>query len=318
MSNIETVLLIGTGQLGSRHLQGLHSLPNLSQIKVVEPFESSRNLAKQRFEEADFPKQVKLVFFDFKDVGTGMDAAVISTTSAGRIDILAKCLELGVRNILCEKVLFQSENELDTAIALQKKFDANIHVNHIYRKIEAFGTLRDRFPHQRIDMEVHVGGVGMGCNLIHFLDLFSFVTRKEISELKVEISKPVVQSKREGYVDFAGMSFAHTQAGDSCAVHYNSGVDEHAPIISFQVESQNFIFNENSGKILNLDFLGSEQIMQSPRVSNLTGNVLLEIEAGQTNLPTLAECYKANLYMLRQFNAQLFDSYLSETKCPIT
>ncbi len=318
MSNIETVLLVGAGQLGSRHLQGLRSLPNLSNILVVEPFEQSRNLAMQRFTEVGFPKQVELDFFDFEDVGMGADAAIISTTSAGRIGVLEKCLELGVLNVLCEKVLFQSENQLKSAIALQKKFNANIHVNHIYRRIEAFGELRDLCNAKKVDMNVHVGGVGMGCNLIHFLDLFSFITGSEIAELKVETYKPIVQSKREGYVDFGGLAVAHSETEDRCTVHYDSRIDEHAPVISFHAGEKKVVFDENSGKILNLDFLGSEMEMQSPRVSELTGKILMEIEAGQTNMPTLAQCYQANLLMLRQFNAQLFGTYSSETICPIT
>ena len=60
---MKKIALIGAGQLGSRHLQGLAKSDLEISIEVVEPFEVSRNTAKQRFEE--IPTNEKIVNIDF-------------------------------------------------------------------------------------------------------------------------------------------------------------------------------------------------------------------------------------------------------------
>ena len=44
---MKKIALIGAGQLGSRHLQGLAKSDLCLSIEVVEPFEGSKNIAKQ-------------------------------------------------------------------------------------------------------------------------------------------------------------------------------------------------------------------------------------------------------------------------------
>ena len=47
---MKTVLVIGAGQLGSRHLQALKLVQNDLSISVVDPFQASLDVAKERFE----------------------------------------------------------------------------------------------------------------------------------------------------------------------------------------------------------------------------------------------------------------------------
>ena len=48
---MKTIVVIGAGQLGSRHLQALSKVNFKTTIEVVDPFESSLVVAKGRFNE---------------------------------------------------------------------------------------------------------------------------------------------------------------------------------------------------------------------------------------------------------------------------
>ncbi|MCV3262394.1 Gfo/Idh/MocA family oxidoreductase [Vibrio harveyi] len=47
----DNLLIIGAGQLGSRHLQALAQLDDKFSIYVLDPFEQSLEVAKQRYQE---------------------------------------------------------------------------------------------------------------------------------------------------------------------------------------------------------------------------------------------------------------------------
>ena len=51
------ILLIGAGQLGSRHLQGLMKCPLPARIEVIEPSEKNRNTAIERVQANEISRQ---------------------------------------------------------------------------------------------------------------------------------------------------------------------------------------------------------------------------------------------------------------------
>jgi saccharopine dehydrogenase-like NADP-dependent oxidoreductase len=47
------ILLVGAGQLGSRHLQGLARSENILEIHIVDPSEKNLEISISRFQEID-------------------------------------------------------------------------------------------------------------------------------------------------------------------------------------------------------------------------------------------------------------------------
>ena len=75
--------LIGAGQLGSRHLQGLAKSDLEISIEVLEPFEDSRNTAKQRFEEIPTNKNIKSIDFheNISLLSDELDLVIVATNA---------------------------------------------------------------------------------------------------------------------------------------------------------------------------------------------------------------------------------------------
>ena len=108
------VALIGAGQLGSRHLQGLAKSSIEFSIEVVEPFQKSREVAKQRYEEIETNPKVKSIdFFESIDqLSSKIEIVIIATNADVRSKIVKELLlKKSVKNLILEKVLFQTVEE---------------------------------------------------------------------------------------------------------------------------------------------------------------------------------------------------------------
>lgn len=57
------IVLIGAGQLGSRHLQGLKKIYTAVNIDVVDPNIDSISIAKERYEQVDNNPFIKEIRF---------------------------------------------------------------------------------------------------------------------------------------------------------------------------------------------------------------------------------------------------------------
>ena len=77
------ILLVGSGQLGSRYLQGLSRINNDLEIFVVDPNLNALSIAKDRFEEMTkntFSHSVNY-YQDFNELGNEFDLGIIATNA---------------------------------------------------------------------------------------------------------------------------------------------------------------------------------------------------------------------------------------------
>jgi hypothetical protein len=160
------IALIGAGQLGSRHLQGLAKIQFLSKIYVIDPDVQALELARDR-------------------------AAIIKS-------VLSKC---AVRNFIFEKILFQKEKDYFEISELLKQKGINAWVNCPRRLFNGFRLLKELFSkNEPIFLSVTGGNWGLGCNSIHFIDLFAFITEDYDIELSMQFLSPVLlESNRSGF-----------------------------------------------------------------------------------------------------------------------
>ena len=99
--------IIGAGQLGSRHLQGLLSYKKESlNIFIIDPSDDSLFIAKQRALELEHKHS--LTFTDsFQELPKHLDFVVIATNSKVRFVVMEILLQhASVSYLILEKVLF--------------------------------------------------------------------------------------------------------------------------------------------------------------------------------------------------------------------
>ena len=205
-----SVVLIGAGELGSRHLQSLIRIGPAIKITVLEPSEDAILIAKDRISEvAEMTEFVANVEFiqTLEQLPTSIELAVIATGAAPRMDTIRGLLAHSkVKYMLLEKVLFQNLDEYEEAAVLLETLGVRAWVNCPRRMYDGYGALKLHLDVKKpIEMHVKGGEWGLACNAIHYIDIFAFLTNSSIRSVDVEnLESTIYPSKRLGYVEFFG------------------------------------------------------------------------------------------------------------------
>ncbi len=316
---IQHALLVGAGALGSRHLQSLAADAHIKHVDVIEPNEDAHCVALARWGEIAGSASKTLRFCKLGELKRTPDAAIIATPSKGRLAILEDVLGTGTKYVLCEKVLFQTEAELRAAVTIVAQAGADVRVNHVYRYAPPFDELGGRLIKHQINLDIMVGGPGMGSNLIHFLDLFGFLSRAEIAALSVELDRPLLASKRgPAYAEFTGSATARTTRGDRLSVRYGRDSVPSSPRMTIAIGAARIVIDEGAGTVLANDGELRTNRFTSPRVSSLTARILRKMVEGTCPLPRIHDSESANLMMLKELNVAIHGKHSPATVCPIT
>lgn len=214
-----TVCIIGAGQLGSRHLQGIHRSDANLDIWVVDPSTESLEIAKNRYNQIESNSKHKIHFENTMDkLPRAIDLCIIATSSKPRYKILADLLKSHkVKNIILEKFLFPSLEEYELASDLIKENDVVAYVNCPYRLYDSYAYI-DSIIDKSQPLEIKVTGTdwGLCCNAIHYIDIFMKLCGESSFEVDTEMLIPRIrESKRKGYIEFNGTLKIKTKRGNS-------------------------------------------------------------------------------------------------------
>jgi hypothetical protein len=204
------ITIIGAGQIGSRHLQALCHLENSTRIDLVDPSDESLQTARNHYEEVASPsKQVIELYCHSRldDLPDTLDMVIIATNSIVREKVLKQIVEMRhVKNLILEKVLFQRIEQYMKVESLLNESSIPTWVNCWMRTTNLYKKVKSLLNHEeKILMKIEGPLWGMGCNSIHFLDLFSYLTNTEDFKFtKNELENKVLESKRDGFKEFSG------------------------------------------------------------------------------------------------------------------
>ena len=296
------IALIGAGQLGSRHLQGLALLDRPARVTVVDPFDSSLATAKERFAQIAQDRVEAVFTRSFADLPARLDGAVVATGADTRRAAIERLLERSrVQVAMLEKVLFQRLDDYAAVGALLEKSGTRAWVNCSQRLWPFFSDLRPRTL-GKSDVRITVRGAqwGLGCNAIHNLDLLPFLTGDGQLRLETALDAGTVPSKRPGFIEFTGTLSAFGERGNR--VIQTSDREGDAPF-EIAVETPELQATWRNGD-------------STPFQSQLTHTVIAEmIDRGTSALPAYAESARMHIAMLGAFLAHLGGG---ATACAIT
>lgn len=204
------VALIGVGNLGSRHLQGLAKSKNKLSIECFEPNQSNMNLALERFKEVIDNNDIALKFVDsLQGFSENIDVAIIATNSDIRAQVVEELLtNKNVGNLILEKVLFQDISSYSLIEELIKESNVEVWVNHPRRMFDIHSNfLAEIRKSKKLSFQVSGVNWGLGSNGLHFLDLLAWMTHTEQEDVELEwnkIGRSVTQSKRPQFKEIFG------------------------------------------------------------------------------------------------------------------
>ncbi|WP_286239896.1 Gfo/Idh/MocA family oxidoreductase [Neptuniibacter halophilus] len=282
------ILIVGVGQLGSRHLQALSKLDNRHNIYIVDTCKQAIKVAIGRYSEVAGEKSANLhVSETMKDLeGIKVEVAIIATSAAVRLEVIKILIKyVDVKNLVLEKVLFQSTEQLYEAQQLIKTKGIKSWVNCPRRMYSLYKGLHDELSGCR---SIEVTGVnwGLACNIIHFIDLWHYFTCFNDYSLGFYDLK-IIDSKRGGYKELIGSG----RASSDCSVYelyFDCKQDDNlSPSVSikFIMDDRELIINETLGEMIWVDKKGVENTKQEfnlPYQSNLTDLLVKSIYDGGT------------------------------------
>lgn len=287
---MKNILLVGAGQLGSRYLQSLIKEKLNYNIIVVDISKISINDSKNIWEIngglnsshkiywlSNLPNDIK--FYDL---------AIISTSSKDRASLVKTIsTKVNVKNWLLEKILAQSNNQLETIRKAVYKSD-NVYVNMPRRNMDWFKNIKSLIPNKSIKVEKIGTSWNLACNSLHFIDLVSWWTGESLISINTEnLNNKWFESKRKGYFEVTGSLLGKFSNGSELVL--KSFLKKSNEILKINILDKNFCnIYENTGRAVfsNGNIVKGKLDLHS----EISGPTITKIVTDKTcNLPTFDE-----------------------------
>lgn len=318
------ILIIGGGNIGSRHLQGVLNTKHKLSITMVDPSEEALKICKMRTDDIHFDKFDKKIKYR-KDLpkNENFEICIISTNADVRakvtVDLLNHCT---ARFIIFEKILFQSKLDYLQISNLLEKKKTRAWVNCPNRIDDLYIGIKKTLNHNNsIKMKVKGSSWGLTCNSIHYIDLFSyFVNSSDLRITNTKFSNEILENKR-------GDKFKELSGQIECRINNHlleiscqksSGSDV---IIDISNEKITYSINKTLNKFKsNLNGFVQSQNFDKLYQSSMTGKLIDNlIDDNKCNLITYKESCKLHLPLLSKFIFHFSKILKKEiTECPIT
>lgn len=324
IKNKSIVLLVGAGNLGARHLQGLASSSNLLRIFVLDSNLDALQAAQKRWLDAiGTNKTKKLVTFhtELGDAPSVVDLVIIATTAHRRVDLVRALKKHAlIRYWVFEKILTQSALELDQLLLVLGS-ETQAWVNTPRRMLTWHKLIRNHLTKQK-PLHLRVGGKawGLACNSIHFLDMLAWFSGEMLTHIStVGLAKKWIESKRPGNWEIMGKFEAHFSRGSTATVTVEQG-DPVDLSYQFRIEDGDLFWSidEENGTAIRSDGLSVPGRL--PFQSEVTPLLVDEIlSTGKCELPSLeisAETHRVFLDAMLMHWKKTVDA--SATTVPIT
>lgn len=321
---LKKIILIGCGNIGSRHLQALVKLPHNLCIEIVEPNMKAQLLAKSRLEEIKSKTKQELIWHkSISELKNKSDLIIIATNAEKRVELIEKILKQGHKRFLVEKIVCQSSKEYEKLLFLMKKFNAKGWVNINRRYFKSYQKISKNFKNSKyIYMAVFSEGSVLGTNAIHYLDLFCWLTKENQIKLDGEfLSKKLLRNKRsKKFVEFSGNINGFTKNGSCLSLKFSECGDESHQIKIYdgekftninELKEEAYSVNRNGIKYFKFKF---------EHVSSLTTKIVNDIlTSDDCLLSSLQDSYQIHKELFRIFNQHLKKILKKNMRlCPIT
>lgn len=325
----QDIVIVGCGQIGSRHLQAVAKLKDSKRILIVERNPASRKLAEQRlFDVLPEVGSTEIEWHtDINGLDRGGDLAIIATGAKGRSNIVEELIDKGCRRFLLEKIVCQSDDEYKKLLKACREKGVKAWINCVRPYFPFYEKVIELMKNDgAITFHAMAGNLGLGCNAIHLLSLLgALVGNNDDLELSgVHLSPELLPNKRRrDLIEFAGSITARTSKQSFASITFHPH-NSASIIINAASENWRFIVDE-SGTVA---FLSSKEkgwkwqehefkFLYSSSLTAIIADSILTVE--KCKLPTLEDCYVPHRELFRIFNEHL--NALSDrdsSLCPIT
>lgn len=325
---MKRVVILGAGNIGSRHLQSLAKSKMPLEITVVDPSAQALETSKKRFDEAATQEKIRKPKYhqDLSRAGAEFDVGIVATNSDVRRRVIEELLAKNrVKYLIIEKVAFQNSDDFRRVIELLESKKVKAWVNLPRRVIPFYRELKKMvMPHEQVFYTVQGGEWGLACNAIHFIDCLCFLIEETSYEVSCRhLDRDLKDSKRKGFVEFTGSLHCYFRNGSELNLISQNGSTS-PPLTTVLTKSLLCTAEEEKGIArMSEGEKGweSEEIkFKMPYQSELTHRIVEEIlTTGKCGLPSIQESYLVHKPLLNSFIDHLERiTGKKYSSCPIT
>lgn len=213
------VLIIGSGRMGIRHMQGVLSVQEVSAVTILDISESALENAKNATNGDN--RVTTLLVGEYKPISH--DVCIIASTANNRKQLINLAVESGCKSILVEKPLGQSLEEVKDLVNYASNLQTSVNVNLNMRLYDCYNKLaEDLRKCQQLQgfktITINTGTLGIGCNGIHYLDMLFVLFDADNAELvSAEIEPNLIPSGRgPQFGDFGGWAVVNFYKKEEC------------------------------------------------------------------------------------------------------
>jgi len=320
----KNIILVGCGNIGSRHLQALVRLPFTVNIHVIEKSSKSKNLATLRLNEIKFNKKNHQIFWydSINQLTNNGDLVIISTLSQGRVDLILNLLKNKNKKFLIEKPVCQSKKEYENLLNQMKLFKATGWVNTNRRYFESYKKIKHELRNSKfININVISKASGLGTNAIHFLDLFSWLIGDSKIKLNGEFLIPKIFPNKRGkeFKEFYGTIVGYGKNNSSITLTFLPSNIE-SIFVTISTDSANYVIDELNHNAIKMEKINKKFHFSYEHASQLTTKIAKDIlEKNTSFLPELNKSYIHHTELFRIFNSHIKKQLKRQVSlCPIT
>lgn len=303
--NKKNIIIMGAGQIGSRHLQALKKVKIPLNILVIDSSTESLKLAKARFREVNSINNVHSVgYYEvLPENCPKIDLAIVATSSDHRREVIEKLLKsIEVKYFVLEKLLFNKKEDYKKIKRELVKFNCKAWVNCSMRTMPFYSNLKSSIGTNFIQYQVVGSNLGLATAAIHYIDQIAYLT--DCYDFKVDVGglENIIESKRKGFLEVTGSLMVRFGNGSyGCFTSYFRG---NAPVvITISSEKFNCIIKESNNKAWVSDEgtnwewseVRAEILPQSVMTTELVERILSE---GACILPTYEQSMSLHIPLL--------------------
>ena len=201
---MKSVIIVGIGKLGIRHLEAILLCGIPSTICVVD--KNMEMLKKAEDLSTELTHFCHLQYSTELPKDLSFDLGIIATDSRHRFEITSYLLQKNhVRNVLLEKIIFPISNQYLQFHDIIEKLGCNCFVNLPRRMFSHYKLLREHTLNaKKFQVTIKGSSWGLLSNSLHFVDLIHYLFEVKCDNVDSTEVNDFFSSKRIGYLEANG------------------------------------------------------------------------------------------------------------------
>lgn len=313
-------MVVGFGGMGCRHIQSLLAKSDKFEFHIVEV---SDERIRDNCGRIGLNPHDAHWYKSIAECPVVPDIAIIATSSGPRYAIVKELIAKAVKYFLLEKIVFQSAEQFEEVINDMTASGAKAWCNFVNRYFTEYNVVRDQIQanDSRIHLRVYGGLIGLGCNAIHYVDLFQYLSGcgDNIEFLGSNLVVADEGSRRGAeYKEFTGSLSGRSEKGDRFDIIADPGF-KGGVTVSIRFGDRNLIFSEETSKVFDVTGAGVEvRPFEILPTSKLTLRIVEDMLNDDCRLTTVEGTKRSHSLLFNAFNTALYGSADDTTLCPIT